>query len=669
MAIGDYLSYLNPTNYNVFGVENPTYSGLLGPEQSQALSQRSNIAGLLGAAAALAQGMSKQGPRRSGLQNVIGALGAGYGSAGQAYQGGIEQMANAQRLAQMKLQMQQNTATQQAINSVLQDPSFANNPTMKAALLADPQGFLKMYAENAPIQAAISGVSTAPRSVQPVMAPASAAVPAPVSVPAQREYSDAEKAALADIDARLAADPLYRNRAPQVVPTNKVESSEFPALTATANSRLVELEQRRAQLLDINSRLSGVPGDKAAKQRDANNKDIENIRKETESLSTSGYDFARLEKSVPAQLKPYVTELKDLAKTGGLNANELAQRIQAIQTATLELQKGQKYDGIVGNYAYTMFGTTDQTKLTDAQNRNVLAYANAPTQADQTKIAIDAQKLKFETGGAPPLPTSREQMLRDSTVAPTVSTTAQPTQATVVTPRAAIPPMDQAPAPRVSPEMQRTGEPAPEIKPTTMSVQVPKGTIPLINQPDNKVTPKRKQELLAAQPATIALVNYTASQLVDARDAAQALLNSPKELKAISGLTGPAVARIPGTDAYTGAVKLENLQTRSFVSEIQKMRAASPTGGAVGSVTEKEMAALSNIQASLKAGLKEDVLRKQLKQYIDSANFALKTIPIEYARTYGYQGEFEDILSRNVVQQPGADTLPKGVTVKRKVNP
>jgi len=161
------------------------------------------------------------------------------------------------------------------------------------------------------------------------------------------------------------------------------------------------------------------------------------------------------------------------------------------------------------------------------------------------------------------------------------------------------------------------------------------------------------------------LVNYTASQLVDARDAALALLNNPAELKAISGLTGPAVAKIPGTDAYTGAAKLENLQTRSFVSEIQKMRAASPTGGAVGSVTEKEMAALSNIQASLKLGLKEDVLRKQLKQYIDSANFALKTIPIEYARTYGYQGEFEDILSRNVVQQQPSG-LPSGVTVKRK---
>jgi hypothetical protein len=657
MAINDYIP-------NIFGQQGSMYEGLLSPQESTGLSQRSNIAGLLGAAAALAQGMSKQGPRRSGLQNVIGALGAGYGASGQAYQGGIEQMANAQKLAQMKLQMQQNAATQQAINSVLQDPRFANDPTMKAALLADPQGFLKMYAENAPIQAAISGVSTTPvsRSVQPVIAPA------PVAVPAQKEYSEEDKALLAMLDAKIAADPAYKNRpsvTPPVAPTQVVPtSSAFPELTKTASSRLAELEQRRSQLLDINSRLSGVPGDKAAKQRDANNKDIENIRKETESLSTSGYDFARLEKSVPAQLKPYVTELKDLAGTGGLNANELAQRIQAIQSASLELQKGQKYDGIVGNYAYTMFGTNDQTKLTAEQNRNVLAYANAPTQADQTKIAIDAQKLKFETGGAPSLPTSREQMIRSDVPAVAPSAVAAPPTAVAPTIRSAIPPMDQVPAPRVAPELQRTGEAVPEIKPTTMSVQVPKGTIPLINQPDNKVTPKRKQELLAAQPATIGLINYTATQLVDSRDAAQSLLNNPAQLRAISGITGPAMAKVPGTDAYTGASKLENLQTRSFVTEIQKMRAASPTGGAVGSVTEKEMGALSNIQASLKLGLKEAELRKQLKQYIDSANRALKTIPNEYARTYGYNGEFEDILKGGVVQQQPA--LPSGVTVKRK---
>jgi len=619
MAIGDYLSYLNPTNYNVFGVENPTYSGLLGPEQSQALSQRSNIAGLLGAAAALAQGMSKQGPRRSGLQNVIGALGAGYGASGQAYQGGIEQMANAQRLAQLNLQMQQNTQTQQAINNLLQDPAIANDPSAIAYIRSNPADAIKQYAEIRAFQRQREQYMPQGAMATPSPAAPSEAGMAPVTVSGNKEIGNLER----QINESLADAAAYRSMRK---PTE-----------AEASVRMAEkLRERQLQV---------IAGD----------------------IDIKG----RIEKA-PEQFKAQYQAIADIKDT--LKPDQILTAIQRVDTAVLESGKQYKFDGIAGNYAVTMFGTNDQTKLTPDQNRNVLAYANAPTQADQTKIAIDAQKLKFETGAAPALPTSREQMLggivapQAQVVAPSVA--AQPVQAPVVTPtaptiRSAIPPMEQPPAPRVAPEMQRTGEAAPKFgQQAKPAVDIGKVT-PLIQQPDTKIPPKEKQKIIAAQPATIGLVNYTVTQLVDARDAAQALLNSPKELRAISGLTGPAVARVPGTDAFTGAAKLENLQTRSFVSEIQKMRAASPTGGAVGSVTEKEMAALSNIQASLKAGLKESELKKQLQQYINSANRALKTIPNEYARTYGYNGEFDDILKGGVVQQQPSG-LPSGVTVKRK---
>jgi hypothetical protein len=307
------------------------------------------------------------------------------------------------------------------------------------------------------------------------------------------------------------------------------------------------------------------------------------------------------------------------------------------------------------------------------------------------------------------MPKSREEFLRSQHTTALVVPTAPMEGQTAPRIRGPLEPMANAPAPMVASELQRAGE-VPVAQPSTVqppvvaptirqgqppavqpvirqtqpqavapSVQTqaqpapPKAkplvdigkTVPLIKQPDIKVPLATKQKLLEQQGGTRGLVEYSITQLVDARDAAQALLNSPKELKAISGFTGPAMAIAPGTDAFTGAAKLENLQTRSFVSEIQKMRAASPTGGAVGSVTEKEMGALSNIQASLKAGLKEDVLRKQLQQYINSANRALKTIPNEYARTYGYQGEFDDILKGGVVQQQSSG-LPSGVTVKRK---
>jgi hypothetical protein len=371
----------------------------------------------------------------------------------------------------------------------------------------------------------------------------------------------------------------------------------------------------------------------------------------------------------PEQFKSQYQAIAQIKES--LKPDQLIGAIQRVDQAVLESGKQYKYDGITGQYAYNMFGTNDATKLTPEQNRNILAFANAPTQADQTKIAIDAQKLKFETGAAPTLPVSREQMLGGVPPAAQVQPTPQVTQAPAVIPRGPIPPMAQPPAPQVPAQMQRTGEATPvqqtkvqQAQPTRPVVDIGK-VVPLVQQPDSKVTPKKKQELLSAQPATIGLVNYTVTQLVDARDAAQALLNSPSELKAISGMTGPTMARVPGTDAYSGSQKLENLQTRAFVTEIQRMRTASPTGGAVGNVTEREMGALSNIQASLKLGLKEGELRKQLKQYIDSANRALKTIPNEYARTYGYSGEFDEILRGGVVQQPQGNVLPQGVTVKK----
>jgi hypothetical protein len=105
-TIGEYIPTSLP---NVFGVNNPLYAGLLGEPQSQALSKQSNIAGLLGAAAALVQGMGRQGGRRSAAQNIISALGAGYGSAGQQYQQGLQMYGQTQQLA---LQQRQQAGVQ-----------------------------------------------------------------------------------------------------------------------------------------------------------------------------------------------------------------------------------------------------------------------------------------------------------------------------------------------------------------------------------------------------------------------------------------------------------------------------------------------------------------------------------------------------------------------------
>ena len=101
MAIEDILSKLP----KVFGTTPEVYRGLLDAPERASLENRANIGGLLGFAAALAQGMSPQGYRRSAAQNILTALGAGYGAAGQTYDAGLNQVSNVMKLAQAKRQL------------------------------------------------------------------------------------------------------------------------------------------------------------------------------------------------------------------------------------------------------------------------------------------------------------------------------------------------------------------------------------------------------------------------------------------------------------------------------------------------------------------------------------------------------------------------------------
>lgn len=100
-SIQDILSGLP----NFFGSTPEVYRGLLDAPERASLENRANIGGLLGFAGALAQGMSPQGYRRSAAQNILTALGAGYGAAGQTYDAGLNQVSNVMKLAQAKRQV------------------------------------------------------------------------------------------------------------------------------------------------------------------------------------------------------------------------------------------------------------------------------------------------------------------------------------------------------------------------------------------------------------------------------------------------------------------------------------------------------------------------------------------------------------------------------------
>jgi hypothetical protein len=123
---------------NVFGQRNPLYEGLLGAPQAQALSKQSNISGLLGAAAALVSGMGKQGSRRSAAQNILSALGAGYGSANQQYQQGLQNYSQAQQLG---IQQRQQAGVQ-AMKMKYPDlaDEFDTNPAGAFRIVSEREG-------------------------------------------------------------------------------------------------------------------------------------------------------------------------------------------------------------------------------------------------------------------------------------------------------------------------------------------------------------------------------------------------------------------------------------------------------------------------------------------------------------------------------------------------
>jgi len=156
MAIEDYIP-------NIFGGAPTMYQGLLNPKDQAALERRANLGGLLGAVGALAQGMSPQGYRRSPLQNVLTALGAGFAGAGQTYESGLNQMANAQKLQQSRLQID-------AINQVLADPNV--DPQIKALIRIDPASGIKYLMENAPLMRILNKPRVEPRvepRIQPIV--------------------------------------------------------------------------------------------------------------------------------------------------------------------------------------------------------------------------------------------------------------------------------------------------------------------------------------------------------------------------------------------------------------------------------------------------------------------------------------------------------------------
>lgn len=102
-----------------------------------------------------------------------------------------------------------------------------------------------------------------------------------------------------------------------------------------------------------------------------------------------------------------------------------------------------------------------------------------------------------------------------------------------------------------------------------------------------------------------------------------------------AGFLGSASARIPGTPAHDFARDLETLRAIIGFNELQQMRDASPTGGALGQVSEMENRLLQSAWASLEQSQSPDQFRRNMQIVIDRARRAWRNVREAYEEEFG----------------------------------
>jgi hypothetical protein len=247
-------------------------------------------------------------------------------------------------------------------------------------------------------------------------------------------------------------------------------------------------------------------------------------------------------------------------------------------------------------------------------------------------------------------------------------------QRPLLAPPAAAPQATQQVAPQVAPQATRQAQPAPQPvaqpAPTQaapqQALQAPVSGEPAYTQStvDNPtvVNPaiplKTRNEFKSKQPQAMSATVSMLRTYRDTQNDIRNLINNDAGLRAASGFGGELVSAVPGTQAANAKAILDKLKNRSFVANINEMRAASPTGAAVGAVTEREGARFENLIASLSQAQTYDQLKRQL---VELDNFLLET---SGATKNAYEQDF----GRNQTINSVFSQMPKALT-QQQVTP
>lgn len=145
---------------------------------------------------------------------------------------------------------------------------------------------------------------------------------------------------------------------------------------------------------------------------------------------------------------------------------------------------------------------------------------------------------------------------------------------------------------------------------------------------------KYEQELRAQAPkARSALSTYRASADLMRRDVSDAL-------NSIDWTTvGPGswLAALPGTPAANLRSLLDSIKGRNITAALQEMRNNSPTGGALGNVSDRENETMASLIASFDQRMSPDQLRRNLNILLQSLSSGEQRLQAAYDDTFAGQ--------------------------------
>lgn len=172
--------------------------------------------------------------------------------------------------------------------------------------------------------------------------------------------------------------------------------------------------------------------------------------------------------------------------------------------------------------------------------------------------------------------------------------------------------------------------------PAGMTVQVgPNGE--LTAAPNQEL---RQAELEKSRPGAISRANTAIGNLDQSIGDIDYLLSDDAEggLGDITGFGGTATGdflTVAGGEGAKARSYTDRLEAAAFINQLQEMRDASPTGGAVGQVTEREIAILKAAAARLDRRQSLEDYQAALRDYKTALENAKRNIQKAYEREYG----------------------------------